>query len=127
MATELARSTRAQTPASDLPTMPETNGCLRPPPASHVQPPGAPDAGPILQGASHHPGPPLLYQMACEQCGAWASSELIGPDGAGEGDDGGFYCTSCRFGDEEADEGLGDSDLAIHERIINRSQGDRSG
>jgi hypothetical protein len=31
----------------------------------------------------------------------WVSSELIGPDGAGEGDDGGFYCTSCRFGDEE--------------------------
>jgi hypothetical protein len=65
--------------------------------------------------------------MACEECGAWVSSELVGPDGAGEGDDGGFYCTSCRFGDEEADEDPGDSDLAADERIINRSRGDRSG
>jgi len=37
----------------------------------------------------------------CEGCGAWVSSELIGPDGAGECDDGGFYCSECRFADEE--------------------------
>ena len=43
-----------------------------------------------------------VYWMACEECGAWVSSELMGPDGAGATDDGGFYCTSCRFGDEEA-------------------------
>ena len=69
-------------------------------PASHVKRPEARDTGtgrPILHGASRDPGPPLLYQVACEECGAWVSSELIGPDGAGEGDDGGFYCTSCRF------------------------------
>ena len=42
-----------------------------------------------------------VYSMACEECGAWASSELIGPDGAGETDDGGFYCTSCRFGEDD--------------------------
>ena len=29
------------------------------------------------------------------------SSELIGPDGAGEKSDGGFYCTECRFADED--------------------------
>lgn len=39
--------------------------------------------------------------MVCEQCGAWVSTELIGPDGAGETDDGGFYCTECRFAAEE--------------------------
>jgi hypothetical protein len=37
----------------------------------------------------------------CEECGAWVSSELIGPDGAGENPDGGFYCSECRFADEE--------------------------
>jgi len=37
----------------------------------------------------------------CEECGAWVSSELIGPDGAGECADGGFYCSECRFADEE--------------------------
>lgn len=42
-----------------------------------------------------------FYWMACEDCGAWVSSELIGPDGAGECEDGGFRCTSCRFGEEE--------------------------
>jgi len=42
-----------------------------------------------------------LYWMVCEGCGAWVSSELIGPDGAGESDDGGFYCSSCRFGEED--------------------------
>lgn len=42
-----------------------------------------------------------VYWTACEECGAWVSSELIGPDGAGVTDDGGFYCTSCRFGDED--------------------------
>jgi hypothetical protein len=41
------------------------------------------------------------YWMACEQCGTWVSSELIGPDGAGKAANGGFYCTSCRFGDDE--------------------------
>jgi hypothetical protein len=39
--------------------------------------------------------------MACEECGAWVSSELFGPDGAGDCDDGGFRCTECRFGDED--------------------------
>jgi hypothetical protein len=42
-----------------------------------------------------------IYWAACEECGAWVSSELIGPDGAGENADGGFYCTECRFADEE--------------------------
>lgn len=41
-----------------------------------------------------------IHWTACEECGAWVSSDLIGPDGAGETDDGGFYCTSCRFGDD---------------------------
>jgi len=45
---------------------------------------------------SHEP----INWMVCEECGAWVDSELIGPDGAGESDDGGFYCTSCRFGEE---------------------------
>ena len=44
-----------------------------------------------------------IYWIACEECGAWVSSELIEPDGAGEDDDGGFYCTSCRFGEVSAD------------------------
>ena len=38
-----------------------------------------------------------IYWAACDGFGAWVSSELIGPDGAGENADGGFYCTSCRF------------------------------
>jgi len=42
------------------------------------------------------------YWMVCEGCAASVSSELIGPDGAGEADDGGFYCTSCRFGEEDS-------------------------
>jgi len=42
-----------------------------------------------------------IYWMVCEECGAWVSSELIGPDGAGGSDDGGFYCTSCRFGEDD--------------------------
>lgn len=42
-----------------------------------------------------------VYWMACEECGAWVSSELIGPDGAGESADGGFCCTSCRFREED--------------------------
>jgi hypothetical protein len=42
-----------------------------------------------------------VYWMGCEQCGTWVSSELIGADGAGESEDGGFYCTSCRFGEED--------------------------
>ena len=41
-----------------------------------------------------------IYWAACEQCGAWVSSELIGPDGAGESDDDGFYCAECRFMEE---------------------------
>lgn len=44
-----------------------------------------------------------IYWIACEECGAWVSSELIGPDGAGECDDGGFYCSFCRFGEEDDD------------------------
>lgn len=35
--------------------------------------------------------------IACEECGAWVSSELIGPVGAGESEDGGFRCSECRF------------------------------
>ncbi len=42
-----------------------------------------------------------IYWTACENCGAWVSSELFGPEGAGECDDGGFRCTSCRFGEED--------------------------
>jgi hypothetical protein len=45
-------------------------------------------------------GEPICW-TACEDCGAWVSSELIGPEGAGENPDGGFCCTSCRFGEEE--------------------------
>src|ERR1017187_4481582 len=58
-------------------------------PASHVQRPEVPDAGPSLQCANHDTGPHPIYRMVCEGCGAWVSSELIGPYGAGEGDDGG--------------------------------------
>jgi hypothetical protein len=43
-----------------------------------------------------------IFWMACDDCGAWVSSELLGPDGAGECDDGGFRCTECRFVDEDA-------------------------
>ncbi|MGO9584469.1 MAG: hypothetical protein ACLP36_16920 [Acidimicrobiales bacterium] len=42
-----------------------------------------------------------IYWMVCEDCGAWVSSELFGPEGAGECEDGGFCCTECRFADEE--------------------------
>ena len=50
--------------------------------------------------AEPHRGEPV-YWMACEECGAWVSSELIGPDGAGEADNGGFYCTACRFEEDD--------------------------
>ena len=59
-------------------------------PASHVKRPEAPDIGtsrPISPCASHDAGPHLVYRMACEEGGAWVSSELIGPDGGGENDD----------------------------------------
>lgn len=39
--------------------------------------------------------------IVCEECGAWVSSELIGPDGASECEDGVFRCSECRFADEE--------------------------
>jgi hypothetical protein len=42
-----------------------------------------------------------IYWMACEDCGAWVSSELFGPDAAGGGEDGGFRCTECRFAADE--------------------------
>jgi hypothetical protein len=42
-----------------------------------------------------------IYWTTCDECGAWVSSELISPDGAGDCDDGGFRCTGCRFADEE--------------------------
>ena len=38
--------------------------------------------------------------IVCADCGAWVASELIGPDGAGECEDGGFRCTECRFAGE---------------------------
>jgi hypothetical protein len=38
--------------------------------------------------------------IVCEECGAWVSPELVGPDGAGESDDGGFRCAECRFAGE---------------------------
>lgn len=101
MAADLARSMRTQTPSSDLL---ETSGCLRRSPVGHVQP-EVPDPGAdavTWHSDSRDAEPP--YTMVCEECGAWVSSELFGPDGAGEGDDGGFYCTSCRFGDEQGDE-----------------------
>jgi len=41
-----------------------------------------------------------VYWMVCEECGAWVSSELIGPDGAGENADGGFCCSECRWADK---------------------------
>ena len=39
--------------------------------------------------------------IVCEECGAWVSSELFDPDGAGECEDGGFRCTECRFAADE--------------------------
>ena len=48
-----------------------------------------------------------VYWTACEECGAWVSSELFGPAGAGECDDGGFRCTECRFADQEGSGGCG--------------------
>jgi hypothetical protein len=41
-----------------------------------------------------------IYWIVCEECGASVSSELVGPDGAGECDDGGFRCSECRFSGE---------------------------
>lgn len=38
-----------------------------------------------------------VYWTACEDCGAWVSSELISDDGAGLCEDGGFRCTECRY------------------------------
>lgn len=38
--------------------------------------------------------------MTCEQCGAWVSSELFGPDGAGCNEEDAFLCAECRFADE---------------------------
>jgi hypothetical protein len=56
------------------------------------------DAGAMLAvPVSHEP----MHWTVCEECGAWVSSELIDPDGAGECEDGGFYCTSCRFGEDD--------------------------
>jgi len=39
--------------------------------------------------------------VACESCGAWVGTELIGPDGAGCTADDAFNCSSCRWGDDE--------------------------
>jgi hypothetical protein len=44
----------------------------------------------------------FIEWMTCDGCGASVSTELIGPDGAGWTDDGGFECSSCRFGDDAA-------------------------
>jgi len=48
---------------------------------------------------------PLMVEcgwLACDSCGAWVGTELIGPDGAGYSDDDSFNCSSCRWGDDEA-------------------------
>ena len=50
------------------------------------------------------PEPEPGFIIACNSCGAWVYSELIGPDGAGYAADGSFYCSDCRWSDE-ADEG----------------------
>lgn len=42
-----------------------------------------------------------LGWQACERCGAWVDSDLIGPHGAGVAADGGFYCSSCRWDGED--------------------------
>lgn len=101
MSADLELSKRTQITHGVLLTVSEPTGCRGLSPAGHVEPPEVPDAGPSLQGASHDTGPHPIYRMVCEGCGAVVSSELIGPDGAGEGDDGGFYCTSCRFDGDE--------------------------
>ena len=36
-----------------------------------------------------------IYWMACEECGAWVSSELFDVEGAGK--DGCFWCADCSF------------------------------
>jgi hypothetical protein len=38
--------------------------------------------------------------IACDSCGAWVGTELIGQDGAGYTEDDSFYCSSCRWGDD---------------------------
>lgn len=50
----------------------------------------------ITRPVDHEP----IYWLACEECGAWVSSELIGPDRAGETAEGAFRCTDCRFAHE---------------------------
>ena len=35
--------------------------------------------------------------VACESCGAWVGTELIGSNGAGYTMDGAFNCASCRW------------------------------
>ena len=44
---------------------------------------------------------PIIW-MACEECNVCVSSELFGPDGAGECSDGAFRCMECRFALEDA-------------------------
>lgn len=43
-----------------------------------------------------------IYWVVCEDCGAWVSSVLSGPDRAGDcDDDDGFWCAECRFSGEK--------------------------
>jgi hypothetical protein len=41
--------------------------------------------------------------IACDTCGTWVYSELIGPDGAGYSDDGSFWCSDCRWHDGDGE------------------------
>jgi hypothetical protein len=46
---------------------------------------------------------PLFVELgwvACDSCGAWVGTELIGPDGAGYTADDAFNCSSCRWGED---------------------------
>ena len=58
----------------------------------------------LIEGLASEPLTVEAGWIACESCGAWVGTELIGPDGAGYGDDDGFYCSECRWAEEDVDE-----------------------
>jgi len=54
-----------------------------------------------IEGLSTRPLWRAAEWIACDGCGTWVDTDLIGPDGAGVVGDGGFYCSSCRWGFED--------------------------
>ena len=63
---------------------------------------GGPTSPPVAEvcpncGSVHLIRDEIRGEIVCADCGAWVSSELMGPDGAGEGADGDFRCSECRF------------------------------